>query len=72
MQYLRQYAKRRWHILIRVHGVILEEFYSNLSERDGYIDTWSIEEYIRRKYGASKILSWIRSISKTIVFDLYF
>jgi len=71
MQYLKQHTRHRWHILIRMHGIILEEFYSNLSERDGYIDTWSIEEYIRRKYGVTKIITWIRGVSRTIIFDLF-
>ena len=72
MMQLRRYTRHRWYILIRVNNVVVEDFYANLNEDNGYPDTWSIERYIRRKYGASKILSWIRSISRTIVFDLYF
>ena len=72
MQRLVNSFRRRWYIVIRINNVVVEDFYANLNEEQGYPDTWSIESYIRRKYGVSKIISWIRGISRTIIFDLYF
>jgi len=71
MQKLMQAIKQRWYIQVRINGAIFEEFYENLYTENGWPDTSWIEKYLRRKYGTRKIITWIRGISRTIIFDLY-
>ena len=39
MQIISSIVRQRWHIVIRVNNVVVEDFYANLNEERGYPDT---------------------------------